>query len=284
MFFGLLSAGLSACSGTSRAAERDQSLKVVATTTIGSPGSPSWNNPRPAASPILIMASNGAGAPPAQRSTSRPPAGAGPASIPDLRAAAERQRVVVVDGTGGVGAWLRSEPAGEPVRVWPDGSPMLLVGADRDAEGRTWRNVLTLDGGSGWMASDYLSPLDPAVVAAALGPASAAAAPPPAEANQAQAAAPATSTPAPPAATPTRTPTGQATRLPAATAAPTATAGPTSTNASQSTPTPTAAATPSATPIRVPSGARSVTVGDLTLSLKSVVRAMAIQVGNRPRP
>jgi hypothetical protein len=279
--FGLLAAGLSACSGTTsttRPIERDTSLKVVSTAIVGSP---TWNNPRPSPSPILVLSNSGAGSS-GQNGNGNPSssnAAGGFPSIPDLRSAADRQRLVVVDGTDGFGAWLRSDPAGDPVRVWPDGSPMLVVGTDREAQGRTWRNVMTIDGGSGWMASDYLAPIDPAMVAAALGPAPATAAPPP-EPNLPRA----TPTPSAPAPTPTKTPGSQAARLPAATAIPTATAGAASAATSQSTPIPTIAASTSATPIRAGNGVHTFKVGDLTLTMKSMVRSMAIQIGNRPRP
>ena len=85
-----------------------------------------------------------------------------------MRTPADQQAIVVVQGTGGDGLWLRREPGGEPLQVWPDGTPMLVSGADQQAGGRTWRHVFTFDGGSGWAASDYLTPADPRIMSAAL--------------------------------------------------------------------------------------------------------------------
>jgi hypothetical protein len=85
-----------------------------------------------------------------------------------LRLPPEQASIVVVQGTGGDGLWLRREPAGQPVQTQPDGTPLLVSGADQEAGGRTWRHVWTFDGGSGWAAADYLTPADPTVLAAAL--------------------------------------------------------------------------------------------------------------------
>src|SRR5438128_2741100 len=47
-----------------------------------------------------------------------------------LRSPTDGQQFVMVDSTDGQGVWVRRQPAGEPLRVWPDGAPMLLVGED----------------------------------------------------------------------------------------------------------------------------------------------------------
>ncbi len=69
------------------------------------------------------------------------------------------QTQVVVTGTDGDGALLRSEPGGPGIiRGWHDGSVLTVVGADRVANGITWKNVRDEDGSVGWMAAQYLKP------------------------------------------------------------------------------------------------------------------------------
>ena len=50
------------------------------------------------------------------------------------------------------------QPASDPLRTWPDFSPMLVTGEDQTIDGRVWRPVLTLDGQTGWAASEFLVP------------------------------------------------------------------------------------------------------------------------------
>ena len=72
------------------------------------------------------------------------------------RGAAER---VVVTGTGDDGLNLRNEPgsAAERVKTLPDGAELEVVGADREVDGRTWRNVRDpSDGVSGWASAEFL--------------------------------------------------------------------------------------------------------------------------------
>jgi len=200
-----------------------------------------------------------------------------------LRTPTDRQSIVIVNGTGGQGVWVRREPGGDPIRVWPDGTPMLVVGADQQADGRTWRNVWTLDGVNGWTAADYLEPADRDMVAAALAAAGAAG-----SAGSTGQATPAGQTASAPAATSTRPPStptpnpSQSARLPGA---PTATPTPAqAASAPTATPASGPPAAPTATPIRAPAGTRSIAVNDVTMTQKSMVQAMSIKIGNRPRP
>jgi hypothetical protein len=55
---------------------------------------------------------------------------------------------------------IRSEPSGaaDRVKTLPDGAELEVIGADREVDGRTWRNVRDpSDGTSGWAAADFLS-------------------------------------------------------------------------------------------------------------------------------
>jgi hypothetical protein len=50
-----------------------------------------------------------------------------PAPNVSNRLPSDGQQIVVVDSTNGEGVWLRDAPAGEPVQVWPEGAPMLVI-------------------------------------------------------------------------------------------------------------------------------------------------------------
>ncbi len=65
---------------------------------------------------------------------------------------------VQVANTDGEGANLRREPSttAERVRTLPDGTVLEIVGPDRPAEGRVWRNVRDADGETGWILSNFL--------------------------------------------------------------------------------------------------------------------------------
>ncbi len=64
---------------------------------------------------------------------------------------------LVVGNTGGDGVWLRRSPDMEDrVRTWPDNSPMQVIGADREVDGRLWKNVEDPAGNVGWIPAEYL--------------------------------------------------------------------------------------------------------------------------------
>ena len=67
-------------------------------------------------------------------------------------------RLVRVANTEGQGANLRAEPsaASRRLKVVRDGSELELIGPDRQAEGRTWRNVRDDDGQAGWILNEFL--------------------------------------------------------------------------------------------------------------------------------
>ncbi|MFN0070244.1 MAG: SH3 domain-containing protein [Chloroflexota bacterium] len=64
---------------------------------------------------------------------------------------------VSVTGTGGTGVNFRVTPGGAAIGSFPDGTKLLVVGENKQANARTWRNVRSPDGIVGWVASDYLS-------------------------------------------------------------------------------------------------------------------------------
>jgi hypothetical protein len=209
----------------------------------------------------------------------------------------------MVDSTDGEGVWVRRQPAGEPIRTWDDGSLMLVIGEDQEADGRTWRNVATLDGQTGWVAADFVQTVDRATLASVPGVedllnsadrgAFAAtrdlqarlvvgeATPEPTQ--QSTPPAPAVSTPS--AGTPTPKPSlaGQSLAPATATTAATATATAVATIASTATPQPTSTSAPTATPIKSAAGASSIEVGDTTMAVAGAERGINTKIGNRPR-
>lgn len=64
----------------------------------------------------------------------------------------------VVWRTGGDGVYIRKSPSsGDKLKVWPEGAPMLVIGYDQEAEGKTWKNVKDPDGNIGWIPAEYLA-------------------------------------------------------------------------------------------------------------------------------
>jgi hypothetical protein len=78
-------------------------------------------------------------------------------AAPTRAAAVPIRPVAIVVNTSGHGVWLRREPAGEGLGIWPDGTPMTVVGPARAAEGRDWQQVRAADGQLGWVAAEYLA-------------------------------------------------------------------------------------------------------------------------------
>jgi hypothetical protein len=90
--------------------------------------------------------------------------------------AAPAEEHVKVANTGGDGANMRAEPAttGALVKTVAEGTDLLVIGPDRDAGGRHWRNVRDpASNASGWIVTDLLAAVEtpPEAAAAASGPA-----------------------------------------------------------------------------------------------------------------
>jgi SH3-like domain-containing protein len=64
---------------------------------------------------------------------------------------------LTVSNTGGSGVNFRATPGGAIIKTFPEGTKMLVVGDNQQADGRSWRNVRSPDGVVGWMAADFLS-------------------------------------------------------------------------------------------------------------------------------
>ena len=67
---------------------------------------------------------------------------------------------MVVRGTGGAGARLRGQPGnnGPIITVVLEYTPLVVVGADRQADGIVWRNVRAPNGLEGWIAASFVTP------------------------------------------------------------------------------------------------------------------------------
>ena len=87
-----------------------------------------------------------------------------------VRATGERVRVVNAEG-GNVN--VRAEPttSAEAIAQVTDGATFDIVGPNRDADGRTWRNVRTSDGKVGWIASTLVETISSPAPAPAPSPA-----------------------------------------------------------------------------------------------------------------
>ncbi|MDP2660330.1 MAG: hypothetical protein Q8R28_06345 [Dehalococcoidia bacterium] len=77
---------------------------------------------------------------------------------------------VSICNTGGIGAYIRTEPDGEGMMAWPDGARLRIIGPDQTVGGEVWRNLQDERGNQGWTRADYLcaagaSPATPTVVA-----------------------------------------------------------------------------------------------------------------------
>jgi uncharacterized membrane protein len=67
----------------------------------------------------------------------------------------------VVYRTGGQGAILRDQPAGDPIGYLAEGELVLLLGPSESAEGFVWLPVRTDDGLEGWVLDELLATITP---------------------------------------------------------------------------------------------------------------------------
>lgn len=107
--------------------------------------------------------------PPTSPEPSPPPATA-PSPVASPAAADERVRV---SGAGPAGLNLRADPGSSAARVKTvrDGAVLEIIGDDRQADDRTWRNVRDpADGATGWAAAQFLTAAGATGVAPAASP------------------------------------------------------------------------------------------------------------------
>jgi hypothetical protein len=119
----------------------------------GKPTQPGSSTPVQGPTPVSL-------APPLAAPATQPaPPTAPPESSPAPPAGVSGQ-IVVVRGTGGAGARLRSQAGnnGPIITIVPEYTPLVVVGADRQADGLVWRNVRAPSGAEGWIASSFVTP------------------------------------------------------------------------------------------------------------------------------
>jgi hypothetical protein len=66
-----------------------------------------------------------------------------------------------VRGTDTEGLFLRPDPSsgGAPITTLPEGTIVTVIGQDVVGPDRVWKNVRTADGLEGWVASDFVAPV-----------------------------------------------------------------------------------------------------------------------------
>ena len=78
-------------------------------------------------------------------------------SAPAIGPTAASATVLYVGHTEGIGVFVRRTPSlADKLKAWPDGTPMVVVGADRQQGGQNWKNVRDPDGNVGWVPAEYL--------------------------------------------------------------------------------------------------------------------------------
>jgi SH3-like domain-containing protein len=147
--------------------ERNAEPGAVAAAPTVTPAAAAVETPvRATAVPIIISSATGIGTPSAAPSaTTAAPAGASPAAAP----ATATPTALVVVNTGGDGVNLRREPSATSpvVSLLAEGARLEQIGPDRQAEGRTWRNVRDAAGNQGWVAATFTQPATQPAAAAA---------------------------------------------------------------------------------------------------------------------
>jgi membrane protease YdiL (CAAX protease family)/DNA-binding NarL/FixJ family response regulator len=138
-----------------------------ATGTTGAPATADVRLPTPR--PAVIVASPPASVSPQPSpagQASPPPGGPTPITLaPPLAPPAQapgavvQTQAAVVRGTGGSGARLREQPgnSGAIITVVSEGTPLLVIGADRTVDVMAWRNVRAPNGNEGWIAAQFVS-------------------------------------------------------------------------------------------------------------------------------
>jgi membrane protease YdiL (CAAX protease family) len=132
---------------------------------VVSPPATAAAQPNPAAPPPATTGPQQPGQPPpgglvlaTPISLATPGAGA-PFGVPQPPPAQPGGQIVVVRGTGGSGARLRSQPGnnGPIVVVLPEYTPLVVIGPDRTVDGLVWRNVRVQSGNEGWIAANFVA-------------------------------------------------------------------------------------------------------------------------------
>jgi|SRR4051794_35291391 len=124
---------------------------------------------RPAPTPEVVIeaptatATIAAVGPPSPTPEAAPQSAAPPSSSPaEVPQPAERPERVRVVGAGAEGVNLRADPgtSGARLKGLFDGAELEVIGPDREADDRTWRNVRDpSDRTEGWVAAEFVNPV-----------------------------------------------------------------------------------------------------------------------------
>jgi hypothetical protein len=117
--------------------------------------------PTPTATPTLTPTATST-ATPSATSTWTATATNTPTSTPT---ATPTPPTAVIYRTGGQGAILRDQPAGDPIGYLAEGELVLLLGPSESADGFTWLPVRTDAGLEGWVLDDLLATITPSPTA-----------------------------------------------------------------------------------------------------------------------
>lgn len=70
---------------------------------------------------------------------------------------------LAVANTGGLGVYVRADPAADArrIRPWPERTRLEALGEEIEAEGRRWVRVRDPAGNVGWVPAEYVEPVGP---------------------------------------------------------------------------------------------------------------------------
>ncbi len=98
------------------------------------------------------------GTPPAQSQPTPEPTAVLPTPAPEFY-----RGWLVVANTGGLGVYVRADPAAEArrIRAWPERTRLEALGEEVEADGRRWVRVRDPAGNIGWVPAEYVSQVGP---------------------------------------------------------------------------------------------------------------------------
>jgi hypothetical protein len=148
-------------------------LTVTASANLAFPIGQTPPNPDPRESPIatpdnpqdrsqdwaLAVSGSLSPGPPATPTHTAVRASLSPSATATSTASAASPIMMVVINTNGFGAYIgASRNPIERGKLWPDWTPMAVIGPDLAADGITWKSVRDPDDSVGWMQAEYLLP------------------------------------------------------------------------------------------------------------------------------
>jgi hypothetical protein len=135
-------------------------LAVAPPTPAASPGSLGAQPPGVVLAPPASSTPSDDEDEPGEEDEDGPVASASPAPGASTGAPSPAGEQVKVSETDGTGVNMRERPgaAGPVIKTIPDGAVLLVVGEDRQMDGKAWKNVRDDTGSTGWIAAELLEP------------------------------------------------------------------------------------------------------------------------------